>query len=799
MKLKPKIIYSIGGVALSVTSAAAIALPLIVKHIAEKTTKGILSKIIPLDGPENNLADRGELKMVALGDSVTAGYNGFMASGDKDSTMKGDYLSYADFLANDLKKAGKLKEYRNYAKSGDKIPDTRQRIFRDAEALKSVKQADLITISLGANDLLALAEIIKLPYSMLVGNKSIGDKIVEVNNARDAIEGLLGLNSASREDINNYEDESKVGEDTKHFGHRDGSISGFASTNDMKRLISQTFEKFTTMLNSGSLAGLVDMEQELLDKVFDIIELDFSTLLVELHTAAPQAKIVTIGYAFPFHLFPDSVLNGKLPEDREINGNKVSVMDVYKEFMNTYKRVADRSNYVQFFNVNDLKEFTDQSDPVKYTIKGDATHLNQEVTKDEWFRAMPNPLDIHPSTYGHQLIGNYLYEFISKTDLNKTLIPYKSIQKIENFDPTKSELDDIYTYAGFDKGFDIKDETLAYFNKATMIKNALDKISDPGVLKFIGHVLDVMMTPEQFTKLISDLMIDKDDIQSIFMHMSHNQPKLYRGLIALVLYLTNGGTQVGDIKPQKEALEPLLKMVGGLFDASEMLQKLGAIFGYRHSSYDGSQHSYLEFMKEVVEVGKEMGFDISNILPQGWDTDTTEWKATRILQPDTNAIIGEQSFFIESLAKLGLTKPWGVVGRNTLLTPEIANDEAHSHYYIKSFSGDDTHAPQMTIEVLDINHLDATAVKDEIGKAITTPGSLRISQFSAVYARNATITFVDSTGHTLGTATLNLSSLTFAKDQSGLAPAASWITAVNNEINAKLNGAFFTGLHPQQP
>lgn len=130
----------------------------------------------------------------------------------------------------------------------------------------------------------------------------------------------------------------------------------------------------------------------MLDKIFKIIELDLSTLLRKINSAAPQAKIVLVGYAFPFHLFPDSMVYKPIPsytvnkkieggaektvgeevaiDQLMLNGKPANMDDVFKEFMNTYQKIADRANFVEFFNINNLKEFTKNADSVSYTLSG---------------------------------------------------------------------------------------------------------------------------------------------------------------------------------------------------------------------------------------------------------------------------------------------------------------------------------------------------------------------------------------------------------------------------------------------
>lgn len=307
---------------------------------------------------------------MAIGDSITAGYNGYMDTAGAINTghdanyVSGDYLSYADFIANDLNKANKLGDYRNFALTGDRIPNTREKIFRDTTALKALQNANLISISLGANDLLAAVEVLKVSFNALRG-ASVADKIVQFNEARENFTKMTGIGTRPISEINS-EARGVSGR------HRISSPSGYASDEDIQNLIAESFDKMDAMFKEGTLAGLIDIEQELLDAIFQLIQLDMATLIAEVHAASPDAKIVVMGYAFPFHLLPESLINNTIYDlddngnrvPRMINGKPANLKMVYGEFINTLKTLCDRANYIKFFNINDLKEFSDQSDIV---------------------------------------------------------------------------------------------------------------------------------------------------------------------------------------------------------------------------------------------------------------------------------------------------------------------------------------------------------------------------------------------------------------------------------------------------
>lgn len=86
-----------------------------------------------------------KLNYVVLGDSVAEGMNPYGEVG----------YSYADFLADSLKKKGRLKSYtKEYAESGYVTADVITDIHINQNLKKDLRESDLVTISIGANDFL---------------------------------------------------------------------------------------------------------------------------------------------------------------------------------------------------------------------------------------------------------------------------------------------------------------------------------------------------------------------------------------------------------------------------------------------------------------------------------------------------------------------------------------------------------------------------------------------------------------------------------------------------------------------
>lgn len=513
-----KILYPTAGVALVGTTTAAVVLPLMVKKIAEERTKGILEKMIPLGGPVNSLRnnksiaqDGGKLNYLAIGDSITSGYNGFLYSDETIALDRADhnpastivagssatdYLSYADFIANDLVKAEKLRDYRNFSVEGDRIPNIREKIFRDQTALKVLKNADLISLTAGANDLLAAVEVLNVSFNALRGQSQL-DRIVNINNMREKLDQILSLNRAPRTTTD--------GSPTRG---RTDTPSSYASEADIINLVKESFSKLTNILGEGSLAGLLDIEQELLDHIFDLIQLDLATLIAEVHAASPDAKIVVLGYAFPFHLLPESLISGSIP-GRTINGKPATIKNVFAEFNNTIKTICERANYIKYFDINEFEGFNEKAPKISW-----GTHKDES----EWDRTMPNPLDIHPSTYGHQVIAGNVYQWIAE-DLGLRVPKYESVQKLTD-QAHIEELERIYTYAGLasyvhptdaqgnplgnDEIFKIIDEQEQH--KPSSIINLLKQIDNPSALKAIGKFLPKLISGDEFANNYKALM-----------------------------------------------------------------------------------------------------------------------------------------------------------------------------------------------------------------------------------------------------------------------------------------------------
>ncbi len=125
-----------------------------------------------------------KVNYVALGDSLAAGQNPYGEIG----------YSYADYIKDYLKKKNRLKEYvKDYAVSGYKSEDIiedlkdNKKILRDSKEynIRSLlREADIVTISIGANDFMQAFQPSKLQFDdMNVYYEQVNNSIGKVKNA----------------------------------------------------------------------------------------------------------------------------------------------------------------------------------------------------------------------------------------------------------------------------------------------------------------------------------------------------------------------------------------------------------------------------------------------------------------------------------------------------------------------------------------------------------------------------------------------------------------------------------------
>jgi len=86
-----------------------------------------------------------KLNYIALGDSVAEGRNPYGETG----------FGYTDFFYEKLNQEGKIKDYKKkYSHSGYTTTDVINDIIRSGDIKRDLRESDLVTISIGANDFL---------------------------------------------------------------------------------------------------------------------------------------------------------------------------------------------------------------------------------------------------------------------------------------------------------------------------------------------------------------------------------------------------------------------------------------------------------------------------------------------------------------------------------------------------------------------------------------------------------------------------------------------------------------------
>ena len=110
-----------------------------------------------------------KISYIALGDSLAEGRNPYGEIG----------YGYTDFIADNLKENDKLKYYtKKYTKSGYKVQDIMDELDNDSELKRDLREAELVTISIGANDFLARINKNNLDIKEISNYKNIVTDII---------------------------------------------------------------------------------------------------------------------------------------------------------------------------------------------------------------------------------------------------------------------------------------------------------------------------------------------------------------------------------------------------------------------------------------------------------------------------------------------------------------------------------------------------------------------------------------------------------------------------------------------
>lgn len=359
--------------------------------------KGALQNFVLESGSDpSNLWKKGEkLNVVALGDSETAGINGI------DNNQ---HASYSDFLAKDLKKSNNLGSYKNFAKSGERLGEMHQLFKESMDIQKELRDADLVTFTIGANDLLRFIKIFGLART--INLEDIFDIKPDVS-------------------IDKIRDKGKSKKIDKEIWGEEGApshSSGLEISKKQKKIKQvNAIDKILELFKTGRIEEFVTIDDTVKEKIFDIIKRDMVIMIHDLHSLAPHAKIMVLGHAFPFPLWPIADTKRK-----DMNGK--TLREMFQQMLNSMKEattatIKGSADYVEFKSADKLPIYKTSRSVSNSGIADEAygsiyeKYIKKDSVKNSdhfRFNAMPNPLDIHPSEFGYELIGNSLYTNISK-------------------------------------------------------------------------------------------------------------------------------------------------------------------------------------------------------------------------------------------------------------------------------------------------------------------------------------------------------------------------------------------------
>ncbi len=293
-------------VALGLT--AAIAIPVVLNEVY-----ALMDPFAPTGGSYNfNAAKKrgNKYNVLALGDSVTAGYN-TNANSFSDNVGTKEYESYVDFIAADLKQANELNAYTNFAHSGYTTADLRDQVSSKTNVRDSISNADLIYISIGANDLLPLVKA--LGYNILASGKTDQDTGTGTHPNEGGDKPVQPTIADALNDINHLDTEKQIG----------------------SQILGYNYDK-----------------EYIYDRLNYIITNIVSTLR-DVRKINDHALITFIGYAYPFNTDWD------YSDQSTLDNGFPGIPQFFKTFLSTMNdELAGRYDFVKFFNVNDDKDFT---------------------------------------------------------------------------------------------------------------------------------------------------------------------------------------------------------------------------------------------------------------------------------------------------------------------------------------------------------------------------------------------------------------------------------------------------------
>ena len=331
---------------------------------------------------ENNISTQSSDKLIAVyGDSISSGY-GLSANEYNYGEICADYLGW---------------EVRNYAHSGDTVNDLYNILTQNQEAAKTAAEADVIVVSIGANDIIHTALSFMVSYA--AENSLLAEGVTV-----DMIPDVISLSDAP-----NYLDANKL----KDYFSNHSSEAGTFINNLRKQLINTKNSKTGVVQNTV----VPDTKKviEYIQSVNNDADIIFQTIYQPLQFSQDfwEKEVLSRGnsYRSALLLFNDLLEQTMASYSDELSAISdeygIKIADVYTDFTSVdYDDLSDTNQgYSHYF-----------------------TRL-EVIGEDGKYHVNPfsGEMDIHPSQKGHLAIAALVLEQIGElhdtysTDLIRTV------------------------------------------------------------------------------------------------------------------------------------------------------------------------------------------------------------------------------------------------------------------------------------------------------------------------------------------------------------------------------------------
>lgn len=336
-------------ISLSLISTAAISATstALIYNNSIKKKQNELSKITLLDkGNTISYSKDKKINYVAFGDSVSAGFSPYINDLSLSRTTllnirdNDNKGSFNNYLKQALINKDLLNSYKDFSQSGLSSYEINNLSY---EKVQAIKKADYISYQAGANDLL---------------NNLIDSKV--------------------------YSDQESIDKDYKTF--IDIKNKKITDQNQIKEYL-DSFLSIKKELNKNDLIAIKES--------IGINILNFIKTTYDLNN---NTSILLLGYHFPYQRWNSYFYN------KEVLDTKISFIEFFKEINNSIKQIADKYNFVNYLDINEVVQ----------------------ENKDNIDQILPNHYDIHFSSYFSIILANKIWtEVIDKIYKENNLSDFK--------------------------------------------------------------------------------------------------------------------------------------------------------------------------------------------------------------------------------------------------------------------------------------------------------------------------------------------------------------------------------------